>query len=168
MQEVCTSYPKRVECLRPARPIVWSRSSVIYAAHPTQPTVTARHFPSSRQFIVPWPQPIASNPAVYDPPTVIAVNQAEDWLFAYSPGQGVDGVGCLWKRGDQLESWTVHEYFTYPKYTGVVAAEWISSERSVSCKPNNEQSPLNVTWHTSGRSVIMVHLSGYRCGDQLS
>ncbi|GJE87143.1 hypothetical protein PsYK624_032260 [Phanerochaete sordida] len=112
------------------KPIVWSRSSVIYAAHPTQPTVTARHFPSSRQFIVPWPQPIANNPAVYEPPTVIAVSPAEDWLFAYSPGQGKDGVGCIWKRGDQLESWAIHEYFTYSKYTGVVSAEWISSERS--------------------------------------
>ncbi|EKM55338.1 uncharacterized protein PHACADRAFT_255893 [Phanerochaete carnosa HHB-10118-sp] len=113
----------------PRKPVAWSRSSVIYAAHPTQPMVIARHFPSSRQFSFPWPSPIMHNIASYDPPTVISVSPAEDWLFAYFPGRNSDGIGCLWKHGHHLDSWVVDVCFSYAKYAGVVAAEWLSSER---------------------------------------
>lgn len=105
---------------------------MIYAAHPTQPMVVARHFPSSRQFDLPWPDSIMHNTASYDSPTVISVSPAEDWLFAYFPGQNSDGIGCLWKHGHRLDSWVVHVCFSYAKYAGVVAAEWLSSERPVS------------------------------------
>lgn len=113
----------------PKRPIVWSCSSVIYTAHPTQPVVIARHFPSSRQFNIPWPDSILHNYTSYDPPTVISVSPTEDWLFAYFPGKVEDGVGCLWKRGSYLDSWSVHECFYYGRHAGVVAAEWLSAER---------------------------------------
>ena len=112
--------------------MAWSRSSVIYSAHPTQPTVVARHFPSSKQFVAPTPTSILENLASYDPPTVISVSPSEDWLFAFFPARGCDGIGCLWQRGSQLDHWEVREQFRYEQDGGVVTAEWTSSERPVS------------------------------------
>ena len=116
------------------RPVAWSRSSVIYSAHPTQPTVVARHFPSSRQFVVPSSTSILENLAAYEPPTVISISPSEDWLFAYFPAHGCDGIGCLWERGSQLDHWEVREQFHYERGAGVVTAEWTSSERPVSVR----------------------------------
>lgn len=115
-----------------SRPVVWSRSSIIYSAHPTQPTVLARHFPSSRQFVVSSPIEMLTHASSYEPPTVISISPTEDWLFAYFPGRDREGVGCLWERGSQLDTWTVKERFQYAQGAGVVTAEWTSSERPVS------------------------------------
>ncbi|KIP09550.1 hypothetical protein PHLGIDRAFT_318783 [Phlebiopsis gigantea 11061_1 CR5-6] len=113
----------------PRRPVAWSRASIIYTAHPVQPTVLAKHFSSARQFVVPSPTLILESSSAYEPPTLISISPTEDWLFAYFPGRNCDGVGCLWKRGYQLNSWIVRECFHYSQGAGVVAAEWTSSER---------------------------------------
>ncbi|KAI0689786.1 hypothetical protein BC835DRAFT_1367462 [Cytidiella melzeri] len=113
----------------PRRPLAWSSSSIIYTAHPTQPQVIARHFPSSRQFFLPLPQPIAASPASYEPPTVITVSPADDWLFAFVPSREGPGIGCLWKRGHQIDSWTPRDYWSFAKGAGVVCAEWMYMER---------------------------------------
>ncbi|KAF5381080.1 hypothetical protein D9615_004015 [Tricholomella constricta] len=114
---------------RSLRPVEWSPSSVIFSAHPAQPLVTARHFSSSKQFVIPSPTPIISSPASYGPPTVISVAPGDDWLFAYFPGHNVDGTGCLWKRGSQIDNWNVKEWWTFPQGGGVVAISWLGTTR---------------------------------------
>ncbi|KZT09518.1 uncharacterized protein LAESUDRAFT_508521 [Laetiporus sulphureus 93-53] len=111
------------------RPVVWSRSSIIYTAHPTKPVILARHFPSSSRFEIPSPTPIPTKTAPYDPPTVISVSPTDDWLFAYFPGRGCDGAGCLYRRGPQLDSWKEREWWGFAPGAGVVTAEWTSSQR---------------------------------------
>lgn len=132
VRSACSHVPTvlRVNSLR--SPVAWTRSSVIYTAHPSQPVVLGRHFPSSRQFVVPTPSLFIDNTASYDPPTVISISPAEDWLFAYFPGRGCDGVGYLWKRASQLDCWFVQEKLNYAPGAGVVTAEWTSTERPVS------------------------------------
>ncbi|KAF9013889.1 hypothetical protein BDQ17DRAFT_1230808 [Cyathus striatus] len=114
---------------RPKRPIEWSHSSVIFTAHPTLPFLSARHFSSSKQFAIPSPAPVMTSPSSYDPPTVISVSPADDWLFAYFPGKTNDGAGCLWKRGSQVDTWTIKEWWSFPRSGGVVAASWLGSPR---------------------------------------
>ena len=112
------------------RPVLWSKSSVIYTAHETEPRVVGRHFPSSRQFYLPPPSfhfPIES----YEPPTVLSICPTDDWMFAYFPGKGVDGLGCVWHREAQVDRWTAVDSFTYPVGAGVVTATWTCSHREV-------------------------------------
>ncbi|TCD64663.1 60S ribosomal protein L7 [Steccherinum ochraceum] len=111
------------------RPVAWSRSSVIFSAHPTQPLVLARHFSSSRQFVVPSPTPLVSSPTSYDPPTVISISPNGEWLFAYFPGREGDGVACLWRRDHQLDTWGVREFWATPRGAGIVTAEWTNHNR---------------------------------------
>ncbi|THH26462.1 hypothetical protein EUX98_g7717 [Antrodiella citrinella] len=111
------------------RPVAWSRSSIIFSAHPTQPLVLARHFSSSRQFVIPSPGPLVTSPTSYDPPTVISISPSGDWLFAYFPGRGGDGVACLWKRAFQLDSWSVRDFWTTPLGAGIVTAAWTNHSR---------------------------------------
>lgn len=115
-----------------SRAIAWSKSSVIFTPHTTQPLVLARHFPSSRQFILPSPPPWANGPTTYEPPSIITVSPTEDWLFAYFPGRDSDGACVLWRKFQQLDSWAMQEWWTLAKGNGVVAAEWLCGERSVS------------------------------------
>ncbi|KAI0819541.1 hypothetical protein BC628DRAFT_1525877 [Trametes gibbosa] len=111
------------------RPVQWSKSSVIYTAHELQPLVLGRHFPTSRQFALPSPPQIVSAPSAYDPPSVLSVSSTDDWLFAYFPGRGIDGVGCLWRKGGQLDNWIVNESWGFAVGDGVVTAAWTSSHR---------------------------------------
>ena len=56
------------------------------------------------------------------------------WLFAFFPGTDVDGVGCIWARTFEADSWVPREHPTtlgYPWNAGVVAAAWVSSDRQV-------------------------------------
>lgn len=119
------------ELMKQIRPIVWSQSSVIFTAHPTHPRVTGRHFSSSKQFVLPSPNPVISLPSSYDPPTVISVAPRDDWLFAYYPRHDAEGLGCLWKRGAQLDSWQVKEFWNFSKSGGAVAVSWLSPPRKV-------------------------------------
>ena len=114
------------------RPVQWSKSSVIFTAHPTQPVVTGRHFSSSKQFFLPSPTPLNASPTPYDPPSAITVGPDDLWLFAYFPRRDGEGIGCLWKRGPQIDNWGVKECWTYPKGGGVVTASWLDSNREVS------------------------------------
>ncbi|KAG5647224.1 hypothetical protein DXG03_000759 [Asterophora parasitica] len=114
---------------RSLKPVEWSTSSVIFSAHSAQPLVTARHFSSSKQFIIPSPTPILTSPGSYGPPTAISVAPGDDWLFAFFPGRNVGGIGCLWKRGSQIDSWSVKEWWTLPPGDGVVAASWLGTAR---------------------------------------
>lgn len=109
----------------------WSNSSTIFAAHPTQPLLTARHFSSSKKFVVPSPTSIINSPASYLPPTVISVSPTDDWLFAYFPGRHSDGLGCLWQRGLQIDGWTVKEWWGIARDAGVVTASWLGTPREV-------------------------------------
>lgn len=113
------------------RPLVWSKSSVIFSAHPSQAQVVARHFPSSKQLFIPSPAPILAAVTAYNPPTVISISPNEQWLFAYFPGTEGDGVSSLWKRGSQLDSWVVCDWWSTAKYAGVVVAEWLGADREV-------------------------------------
>ncbi|KAJ7940556.1 hypothetical protein B0H13DRAFT_1938690 [Mycena leptocephala] len=111
------------------RPIVWSSTSTIFSAHPTQPLVTARHFSSSKQFVLQSPGPILSSPGSYEPPTVISVSPAGEWLFAYFPSGEMDGVACLWQRGAPLDVWVIKEWWTLNRGAGIVAASWLGGPR---------------------------------------
>ena len=116
------------------RPVVWTNCSIIFTAHPAQPLVTGRLFPSSKQFVLPSPEPIFSSPSSYEPPSTISVSPSDNWLFAYFPGRGGDGTGCLWRRGLQLDSWTIKDYWGFGRGAGVVTAAWAGTEREVSMK----------------------------------
>lgn len=104
---------------------------MIFTAHPTQPLLTARHFSSSKQFVVPSPPPIISSPGAYEPPTAISVAPGDDWLFAYFPKRNGDGMGCLWKRGAEINNWIVKEFWGLAQGSGVVAASWLGTSREV-------------------------------------
>ncbi|KAJ7709826.1 hypothetical protein B0H17DRAFT_1029380 [Mycena rosella] len=111
------------------RPVVWSSTSTIFSAHATQPLVTARHFSSSKQFVLQSPGPILTSPGSYDPPTVISVSPDSNWLFAYFPSTEIDGVGCLWQRGAPIDVWGVKEWWTLNRGAGIVAASWLGGTR---------------------------------------
>lgn len=113
------------------RPLQWSSSSVIFSAHTTEALVTGRHFSSSKQFTLPSPTPIVASPPLYDPPTTITVSPTEKWLFAYFPRRDGEGIGCIWQRGNQIDTWAVKESWNYPRNGGVVAASWIGHHREV-------------------------------------
>jgi len=119
-------------CLNFWRPLQWSQSSVIFSAHPSEPFVIARHFSSFKQFTIPSPKPVASNQTLYQPPTVISIAPADDWLFAYFPKYNGEGTGCLWKRGLQIDNWTVQEWWPFPPRTAPVTTEWLGAPREVS------------------------------------
>ncbi|KAJ7581322.1 hypothetical protein C8J56DRAFT_262447 [Mycena floridula] len=113
----------------PSRPVEWSTSCVIFTAHPTQPIILARHFSSSKQFNLPPPTPVMSSSSSYDPPTIISVSPNDDWLFAYYPGRSKDGAACIWKRGPEIDSWTVQEFWSLAPNAGIVSATWLGTGR---------------------------------------
>ncbi|KAG7092557.1 hypothetical protein E1B28_008906 [Marasmius oreades] len=113
----------------PRRPIEWSNSSIIFTGYGMQPAILARHFSSSKQFIMPSPPPLLSEPDNYGPATVISVSPDDAWLFACFPGQNNAGVCCLWNRGPELDNWRVMDWWTYPAGAGVVVADWIGAAR---------------------------------------
>ncbi|KAK0210934.1 hypothetical protein DFS33DRAFT_1296412 [Desarmillaria ectypa] len=117
-----------IEQLTPRR-AEWSNSSVIFTPHPTQPTILARHFSSSKQFNIPSPAPILAALTDFDPPTIISASPNDDWLFAYFPGRGVPGAGCLWFRGPEIDNWSLKDYWTLPLGAGVVTASWLGAPR---------------------------------------
>ncbi|KIJ16952.1 hypothetical protein PAXINDRAFT_168391 [Paxillus involutus ATCC 200175] len=110
-------------------PVALSSSSTIFTAHPTQPIVFGRLFPSSKQFLVVSPDPILHSPASYEPPTVITVSPNDHWLFAFYPGRDGDGIACLWNRGSRVDIWIVRECWPFSRGAGVVAAAWAGTER---------------------------------------
>jgi hypothetical protein len=114
------------------RPVVWANCSIIFTAHLTQPLVTGRLFSSSKQFVLPSPEPIFSSPSSYQPPSIISVSPTDDWLFAYFPGRDGDGTGCLWKRGLQVDNWSIKDYWGFGRGAGVVTAAWAGTDREVS------------------------------------
>ncbi|THU88421.1 hypothetical protein K435DRAFT_842205 [Dendrothele bispora CBS 962.96] len=114
---------------RPRLPIEWSNSSVIFTSHAVQPVILARHFSSSKQFILSSPNPISSKPSSYHPATIITASPDDEWLFAYFPGKDMDGVACLWRRGLEVDKWTVHEFWTYSAQSGVVSVDWLGLPR---------------------------------------
>ncbi|KAI6150464.1 hypothetical protein BKA82DRAFT_4116006 [Pisolithus tinctorius] len=111
------------------RPVAWSTSSVIFTAHSSQPLLLGRLFPSSRQFIVPSPEPVIRSLSSFEPPSVISVAPNDQWLFAFYPGIEGDGIACLWKRGYQVDSWTVKECWPMSPGAGVITAAWAGVER---------------------------------------
>lgn len=70
--------------------------------------------------------------STYDPPSVISVSPTDNWVFAYFPGRGVDGLGCLWSKEGPLDNWVVSECWAFALGDGVVTAAWTSSHREVS------------------------------------
>ena len=116
------------------RPVAWSGLSTIFTAHPTKPCIVGRQFPSLKSFELPLPKIIAQATNSYNPPTIITVSSDNMWLFAFFPGTDVDGVGCIWARTLEADSWITREHPTasaYPWNAGVVAAAWINSDRQV-------------------------------------
>lgn len=130
-------FPKGA-CLRNekrARPVVWSHSGVIFTAHATQPYVLGRLFPSSKQFRLPPPPLIQSNPLLYEPPTVISISPGTSsqtqLLFAYFPSRNQAGICCLWKAGMELDTWSNPESWVCARGAGVVASTWLGQPREV-------------------------------------
>jgi hypothetical protein len=111
------------------RPVVWSKTSVIYTSHLSQPLVNATHFPSKRQVTVPQPSVIQTAPYNYGPPNILSISPCDRWLFAYFPGIGAAGVGCLWRRGDEVDVWTEKEWWHFAHGNAPIAAEWIGGNR---------------------------------------
>ncbi|KIK57736.1 hypothetical protein GYMLUDRAFT_228779, partial [Collybiopsis luxurians FD-317 M1] len=121
----------------PRRPIEWSNSSVIFTAHALNPQILARHFSSSKQFVIPSPTPINQNPNKYEPPTVITASKDNQWLFAFFPGKGQDGICCLWQRGFELDRWSVKEFWQFAPGAGVVTADWLAPPREWAIDPDS-------------------------------
>ncbi|PCH37980.1 hypothetical protein WOLCODRAFT_64515 [Wolfiporia cocos MD-104 SS10] len=111
------------------RPLAWAKSSVIFTAHLVEPLVIARHFPSSQEFILPAPTPILKEPSKFDPLTIVSASPTDDWLFAYFPGRGSDGLGCLWRRGPGVDTWQARDSWPCPLGAGVIAVEWTVAPR---------------------------------------
>ncbi|KAH0583791.1 hypothetical protein H2248_009394 [Termitomyces sp. 'cryptogamus'] len=111
------------------RPLEWSQSSIIFCAHPVQPLITARHFSSSKQFIISPPTHVVSAPTSYCPPSLISVAPSDDWLFAFFPGRHVEGMGVLWVRGPQIDNWTIKESWPIAHGAVPVAASWLGQAR---------------------------------------
>ncbi|TBU35719.1 hypothetical protein BD311DRAFT_783359 [Dichomitus squalens] len=108
------------------RPVQWSKSSVIFTPHESRAYILARHFPTSRQFALPSPPIPLDN---YEPATVISLCPTDDWLFAYFPGNGCPGMGCVWRKEAQLDNWSLRECWPYPVGGGVVTAAWTCHHR---------------------------------------
>ena len=136
------------------RPVAWSSSSIIYTAHPTQPVIIARPFPSSKQFLVVSPDPITHAPTSYGPPSIISVAPNDNWLFAFFPGHETQGIACLWIRGFCADAWTVKEYWPFACGGDVITCAWAGTEREV-CR--HIQSPHN----SSHSSPPVVGLCGW-------
>ncbi|KAH0827179.1 hypothetical protein J3R83DRAFT_4871 [Lanmaoa asiatica] len=111
------------------RPVTWSGSSTIFTAHPTQPIIIARLFPSSKQFLVVSPDPVLRSPASYGSPTVISVSPNDHWLFAFFPSHESDGIACLWNRGCCVDAWMVKEHWSFSRGAGVITCAWAGAER---------------------------------------
>ena len=80
------------------------------------------------------PKVIVQSINSYNPPTIITVSSDNMWLFAFFPGTDIDGIGCIWWRMFEADSWTPREHSTtagYPWNAGVVAAAWIGNDRQV-------------------------------------
>ncbi|KAI0362401.1 hypothetical protein OH77DRAFT_1500103 [Trametes cingulata] len=141
------------------RPVQWSKSSVIFTAHETQPLVLARHFPTFRQFVLPSPAQVVSALGAYDPPSILSISPADEWFFAYYPGKGGDGLGCLWQRGTQLDSWAVWETWNIAVGSGVVTAAWTSGHREWTVSEAGTSSrlpPLGPVTHTGSPVLLLV------------
>lgn len=103
---------------------------MIFTAHESSPIISARHFPTSRQFdLIPL---VADSLLNYERATVVSLCPTDDWLFAYFPGVNHAGIGCLWHREAQLDTWTQKESWSYPIGGGVVTAAWACHHREVS------------------------------------
>ncbi|KAL4067943.1 hypothetical protein V8B97DRAFT_2021711 [Scleroderma yunnanense] len=111
------------------RPVVWSSSSTIFTAHPSQPLLLGRLFPSSKQFVVVSPDPVLRAPSSYEPPSVISVSPNDRWLFAFFPAREGDSIACLWRRGPQVDNWIVWECWPFSRGAGVVTAAWAGVDR---------------------------------------
>ena len=118
--------------LTSSRPLQWLNTSTILTAHANEPKVTGLHYPSNKQFILPSPTPISNAPSSYEPAKVISATASGFWAFAFFPGIGTEGVGCLWRRMPQVDKWVVKDYWSFPREGGAVTAQWFSNEREVS------------------------------------
>ncbi|KAF4615030.1 hypothetical protein D9613_003116 [Agrocybe pediades] len=144
---------------RPKRPLQWSQSSIIFTAHPTQPSITGRHFSSSKQFVLPSPSAIASNTSSYNPPSLISVSPGDQYLLAYFPKNDGEGMACIWKRGFEIDNWQVKESWPLPKGGGIIAASWIGAHRewSTGCSGVPTRLPMRgPVMHISDPTVLLV------------
>ncbi|KAG6376336.1 hypothetical protein JVT61DRAFT_2317 [Boletus reticuloceps] len=128
---------------RHRRPVAWSSSSTIFTAHPTQPILFGRLFPSSKQFLVVSPDPILRSPASYGSPTVISVSPNDHWLFAFFPGHESDGIACIWSRGSCVDAWIVKEYWPFSRGAGVITCAWAGTELVNLCRWFIVSSPIS-------------------------
>lgn len=113
------------------RPLAWSRSSIIFTAHSTQAVVEAHFFPSGKPVIIPNPPALFDAYGAYKSPSVITLSPCDQWLFAYFPHRTAGGLGCLWKRGNELNRWAAHDCWSFAGSGGVVAASWAGGPREV-------------------------------------
>lgn len=124
-----------------SRPVHWTSSSTIFVAHASEPRVICLQYPSNRQFSLPNPPSLTTNPASHEPPTIISGSARDSWLFAYLPGIDTEAVGCLWRKGSTVDSWMVKEWWTFARGAGVVTARWLNPEREVSAVTSRFSKP---------------------------
>ncbi|KAA1471094.1 hypothetical protein DENSPDRAFT_837020 [Dentipellis sp. KUC8613] len=125
------------------RPIAWgSLSSTIFTAHPTEPVIYGRLFPSSKQFTVPAPSPILNSPTSYYPPTTLTISPDDRWLFAYYPSRGSEGIGCFWSRGVHVNDWNLKDWWPFARGAGVVTSAWLGHTRQWSIASSGHASRL--------------------------
>ncbi|TFY72667.1 hypothetical protein EVG20_g347 [Dentipellis fragilis] len=125
------------------RPIAWgSLSSTIFTAHPTQPIIYGRLFPSSKQFTVPAPAPVLNAPTTYYPPTTLTISPDDRWLFAYYSSREGSGLGCFWSRGVHVNDWNLKEWWPFARGAGVVTSAWLGHTRQWSIAPSGHASRL--------------------------
>jgi len=87
------------------------------------------------------------------------------WLFAFFPGNDVDGVGCIWARTFEADNWIPREHPTasgYPWNAGVVAAAWVSNVRQVRLAIPKPFTPCLLTVGSSGEPMPLSLRIVYR------
>lgn len=126
------------------RSIVWSKASITYYPHASQPLIEGLHFPSKRYVSVPQPSIIQGTSFDFEPPSLISISSCDRWLFGYFPSFSSQGVGCLWQRGDEVDEWQERYRWTFVRGAGPIAAAWVGGAREVSCGSCVSRGLLNI------------------------
>jgi hypothetical protein len=114
--------------------------------------VDAHHFPSSRKVVIPQPTKIQTSPTPFDyrPPSIVSLSPCDLWLFAFFPSTTADGLGCLWRRGEEVDHWAEKESFFFLRGADPVAASWVGGPREVSGIYSKVKLVNNCTFSPSG------------------
>lgn len=129
--------------IRMSKTVIWSRSNIVFAAHPTLPQLHGQlipphpHSKPAHRFDLPLPAIVLANIPSFDPPTCLALSDDDAHLFAFFPPSSImgmeDGVCCVWERENELNLWILKDFWRIERGNDVVTARWIENGRRVSC-----------------------------------